>query len=155
MVRLQRTPTRRLEMTQLLETKDTTLVVEPPVGVKKRIGRIVAVATLIAVLGGWLVFEVASNQAETRRTEAMVARSQAMDRLYQGQLEAERLERLVARSQAMDRLYQGQLEAERLEGLIARSQAMDEFYKTPTEGERLDRLITRSVAMDEFYGAAE
>jgi hypothetical protein len=132
MVRLQRPPTRRLEMTQLLETKDTTLVVEPPVGVKKRIGRIVAVATLIAVLGGWLVFEVASNQAETRRTEAMVARSQAMDRLYQGQLEAERLERL-----------------------IARSQAMDEFYKTPTEGERLDRLITRSVAMDEFYGAAE
>jgi hypothetical protein len=117
-------------MTQLLETKDTTLVVEPPVGVKKRIGRIVAVATLIAVLGGWLVFEVASNQAETRRTEAMVARSQAMDRLYQGQLEAERLERL-----------------------IARSQAMDEFYKTPTEGERLDRLITRSVAMDEFYRA--
>lgn len=119
-------------MTQLLEKKDTTPVVEPPVGVKKRIGRIVAVATLIGVLGGWEAFEVASNQAETRRMEATVARSQAMDRFYQGQLEAERLERLVARSQAMD-----------------------EFYKPPTEGERLDRLITRSVAMDEFYGADE
>jgi hypothetical protein len=142
-------------MTQLLETKDTTLVVESPVGVKKRIGRIVAVAALIVVLGGWLAFEVASNRAETRRMEATVARSQAMDRFYQGQVEAERLERLIAGSQAMDRFYQGQLEAERLERLIARSQAMDEVYKTPTEGERLDRLITRSVAMNEFYGADE
>jgi len=115
-------------MTQLLEKKDTTLVVEPPVGVKKRIRRIVAVAALIGVLGGWLAFEVASNQAETRRMEAMVAHSQAMDRFYQGQLEAERLERLIAHSQAMDRFYQAQLEAERLERLIARSVAMDEFY---------------------------
>jgi hypothetical protein len=142
-------------MTQLLEKKDTILVVEPPVGAKKRIGRIVAVAALIGVLGGWLAFEVASNQAETRRMEAMVARSVAMDRFYQGQLEAERLERMIARSVAMDRFYQGQLEAERLERMIARSVAMDEFYKTPTEGERLDRLIARSVAMDEFYGADE
>ena len=92
-------------MTHLLEKKDTTLVVEPPVGVKKRIGRIVSVAALIGVLGGWLAFEVASNQAETRRVEATVARSQAMDRFYQGQLEAERLERLIARSQAMDEFY--------------------------------------------------
>jgi hypothetical protein len=142
-------------MTQLLEKKDTILVVEPPVGGKKRIGRIVAVAALIGVLGGWLAFEVVSNQAETRRMEAMVARSVAMDRFYQGQLEAERLERMIARSVAMDRFYQGQLEAERLERMIARSVAMDEFYKTPTEGERLDRLIARSVAMDEFYGADE
>ena len=119
-------------MTQLLEKKDTTPVVEPPVGVKKRIGRIVAVAALIGVLGGWLAFEVASNQADTRRMEATVARSQAMDKFYQGQLEAQRLEKL-----------------------IARSQAMDEFYKAPTDGERLDRLITRSVAMNKFYGADE
>ena len=142
-------------MTQLLDKKDTTQVVEPPVDVRKRIGRIVAVAALIGVLGGWLGFEVASNQAETRRMEATVARSQAMDRFYQGQLEAEQLERLIARSQAMDEVYQGQPEAERLERLIARSQAMDEAYKAPTEGERLDRLITRSVAMNEFYGADE
>jgi hypothetical protein len=119
-------------MTQLLEKKDTTLVVEPPVGIEKRIGRIVAVAALIGVLGGWLAFEVASNQADTRRMEATVARSQAMDEFYQGQLEAERLERL-----------------------IARSRAMDEFYKAPTDGDLLDRLITRSVAMNEFYGADE
>jgi hypothetical protein len=125
-------PTRRLEMTQLLEKKDTTLAVEPPVGVKKRIGRIVAVAALIAVVGGWLAFGVASIGAETERLEATVARSQAMDLFYQGQLEAERLERL-----------------------IARSQAMDEIYKAPTDGERLERLITRSVAMNEFYRADE
>ena len=142
-------------MTQLLEKKDTTLVVEPLVGFRKRIGRILAVAALISVLGGWLVFEVASNQADTRRTGATVARSQAMDRFYQGQLEAERLERLIARSQGMDPYFQGQLEAERLEKVIARSQAMDAFYKTPAEDERLDRLITRSVAMNEFYGANE
>ena len=142
-------------MTQLLEKKDTTLVVEAPVGAKKRIGRIVAIAAVIAVLGGWLAFEVASNQAETRRMEATVARSQAMDLFYQGQLEAERLESLIARSLALDLFYQGQFEAGRLESLIARSQAMDEFYKTPTESERLERLITRSVAMNEFYGADE
>ncbi|HUO45606.1 MAG TPA: hypothetical protein VM470_02100 [Acidimicrobiia bacterium] len=92
-------------MTKLLERKDTNLVGEPPVGVKRRIGRIVAVAALIGVLGGWGAFEVASNQAETRRMEAMVARSQAMDRFYQGQLEADLLERLIARSQAMDEFY--------------------------------------------------
>ena len=142
-------------MTQLLEKKDTTLVVAPPVGVKKRIGRIVAVAALIGILGGWSAFEVASSQAEIRRMEATVARSQAMDRFYQGQLEAERLEGLIARSQAMDPFLQGQLEAERLERLIARSQAMDEAFKTLTEGELLDGLITRSVAMNEFYGADE
>ena len=142
-------------MTQLLEKKDTTLVVEPRVAFKKRIGRIVAVAALISVLGGWLAFEVASNQADTRRTEATVARSQAMDRFYQGELEAERLERLIARSQAMDPYFQGELEAERLERLIARSQAMDAVYKTPTEDGRLDRLVARSVAMNEFYGADE
>src|SRR5688500_5177112 len=101
-------------MTQLLEKKGTTLVVEAPVGVKKRIGRIVAVVALIGVLGGWLAFEVASSQAQALRMEATVARSQAMDRVYQGQVEAERLEATVARSQAMDRFYQGQLEAERL-----------------------------------------
>ena len=142
-------------MTQLLEKKDTTLVVAPPVGVKNRIGRIVAVAALLGVLGGWLAFELASNQAEIRRMEATVARSQAMDKFYQGQLEAERLESVIARSQAMDGFYQGQLEAERSAKLIARSQAMDEVYKTPTEAERLERLMTRSVAMGEFYGAHE
>jgi hypothetical protein len=142
-------------MTQLLEKKDTTLVVEPRVGVKKRIGRIVAVAALIVVLGTWLAFEVASNQSETRRMEATVARSQAMDRFYQGQLEAGRLERLIARSQAMDEVYKAATEGERLERLIARSQAMDEVYKAPTDGERLGRLITRSVAMNEFYIADE
>jgi hypothetical protein len=142
-------------MTQLLEKKDTILVVEPPVGGKKRIGRIVAVAALIGVLGGWLAFEVASNRAETRRMEAGVAHSQAMDRFYQGQLEAERLERMIAHSQAMDEFYQGQLEAERLEKLIARSQAMDRFYQGQDEAERLERLIARSVAMNEFYGADE
>jgi heme oxygenase len=142
-------------MTQLLEKKDTTLVVEPPVGVKKRIGRIVAVAALIGVLGGWLAFEVASNQAETRRMEAMVAHSQAMDRFYQGQVEAERLERMIAHSQAMDEFYQGQVEAERLERMIAHSQAMDRFYQGQVEAERLESLIARSVAMDEFYGADE
>ena len=138
-------------MTQLLEKKDTTPVIEP-VGVKKRIGRIVAVAAVIAVLGCWLAFEVASNRAETRRIEATVARSEAMDQFYQGQVEAERLERMIVRSQAMDPFFQGQLEAERLERLIARSQAMDEVYMTPTEAERLERLVTRSVAMNEFYG---
>ena len=141
-------------MTQLLEKEDSAPVVEPRVGLKKRIGRIVAVAALVGVLGGW-AFEVASTRGETRRMEAIVARSQAMDQFYQGQLEAARLERLVARSQAMDPFFQGQLDAERLERLIARSQAMDPFYKTPTEGERLERLITRSVAMNEFYGADE
>ena len=119
-------------MTQLLEKKDTTRVDEAPVRVKKRIGGIVAGAALIVVLGVWSVSEVASNQAETRRMEATLARSQAMDGFFQGQLEAERLERL-----------------------IARSQAMDEVYKTPTEVERLERLITRSVAMNEFYEAGE
>jgi hypothetical protein len=92
-------------MTQLLEKKDTTLAVDPPVRAKKRIGRIVAVAALIGVLGGWSAIEVASNQAETRRMEATVARSQAMDRFYHGQVEAERLDRLIARSVAMDEFY--------------------------------------------------
>jgi hypothetical protein len=117
-------------MTQLLEKQDTTLVVETPVGAKMWIGRIVAVVALLGMLGGWLAFEMASNRAETRRLEATVARSQAMDLFYQGQLEAQRVERLIARSQAMDK-----------------------FYKTPNDGERLERLITRSVAMDEFYRA--
>ncbi|HSL25841.1 MAG TPA: hypothetical protein VLA54_06115 [Acidimicrobiia bacterium] len=117
-------------MTQLLDKKNTTVVVEPPVGVKKQIGRIVAVAALLGILSGWLAFEAASNRAETRRMEGLIARSQAMDLFYQGQLEAERLDRLIARSQALDLFYQGQLEAE-----------------------RLGRLTTRSVAMNEFYGA--
>ena len=119
-------------MTQLLEKKDAAPVVEPRVGFKRGIGRIVAAAALIGVLGGWLAFEMASNQADTRRMEATVARSQAMDLFYEEQIEAERLERL-----------------------IARSQAMDEVYKTHTEAQRLDHLITRSVAMNEFYGADE
>ena len=92
-------------MTQLLEQKDTTQAVEPWVSAKQRIGRFVAVAALIGVLGGWVAFEVASAQAETRRMEATVARSQAMDRFYHGQLEAERLDRLIARSVAMDEFY--------------------------------------------------
>ena len=119
-------------MTQLLEKTDTALVVVPSIGVKKRIGRIVTVAALIGVLGGWLALELAADQADTRMMEATVARSQAMDRFYQGQLEAERLERL-----------------------IARSQSMDEVYQRPSEAEQLDRLINRSVAMNEFYGADE
>ena len=92
-------------MTQLLDKKNTTVVVEPPVGVKKQIGRIVAVAALLGILGGWLAFEAASNRAEAERLDRLIARSQAMDLFYQGQLEAERLGRLMTRSVAMNEFY--------------------------------------------------